>query len=136
MIFILLRFSGQAFEPNEIVERFQVPNCYIWRKGDVFQSGHGRTHKDFGFSFSLPNEDSWPAALPVIRSMLAKHSALFSAVAAMSLLSELSVGVTVGENASFAPSLDIPLDFLSELLEAKLLLTITAYPTSDEYEQN
>jgi hypothetical protein len=136
MIFILLRVSGQAFEPNEIVERFQVPNCHTWCKGDAFQSGRGRTHEDFGFSFSLPNESSWPAALPVIRSMLAKFSALFSAVAAMNLLSELSVGITVGDNASFAPSLDIPLDFMTELLEAKLHLTITAYPTSDEYEQN
>jgi hypothetical protein len=132
MILLLIRVAGDNWQPSAIVGQFIVPDCSIWHCGDPFASGRGRVHKDTGFAFSLPDADSWVAALPLIRGMLQQYLELFQAVAAMGLKSELSIGVAVGEDESFAPSLDIPLELISVLHAAKVALVITAYPTSDE----
>jgi hypothetical protein len=132
MIFLLIQVVSDSWQPRAIVNQFKVPDCFIWRFGDPFASGRARVLKDTGFAFSLPDADAWVTVLQLVRAMLQQSLELFQAVAAMGLKSELSIGVTAGEEESFAPSLDIPLELISELRAAKVALVVTAYPTSDD----
>ena len=132
MIFSTVRITGENWQPNEIIHRFNIPECTVWHRGDTFEVGKGRTHKNTGFAFSLPDADSWVAGLPLVMSMLELNRELFQTVAAIGLKAELSIGVTVGEEASFAPSLDLPLKLIAALHSANVAMEINAYPTSDE----
>ena len=132
MIFSLVRITGQGWQPNEFVTRFKLENCTVWHQGDTLKFGKGRTHTTTGFAFSLPDAESWATGLPLVMSMLRENHELFQTVAAMGLKAELSIGVTVGEKASFAPSLDFSLELISELHDAKVAMEINSYPTSDE----
>jgi hypothetical protein len=132
MIFLQIRVSGLSWRPESFVEQFQITNCQIWNKGDEMAHGRGGAHMDSGFAFSLPNQDSWSSALPVIRSMLSAQTALFNALAQQGVQTELSIGVTVGEKTSFAPSLEFPVELLASLHAATVGLMLTAYPASNE----
>ena len=132
MIFSLVRITGQGWQPNEFVTRFKLENCTVWHQGDTLKFGKGRTHTTTGFAFSLPDAESWATGLPLVMSMLRENHELFQTIAAMGLKAELSIGVTVGEKASFAPSLDFSLELISELHDAKVAMEINSYPTSDE----
>jgi hypothetical protein len=132
MIFSIVRISGDNWQPNEIVDRFNIPGCSVWHRGDPFKTGKGLEHSDTGLAFSLPDAESRITGLPLVRSMLQQRLELFRTVAAMGMKSELSIGVTVGEEASFAPSLDFPLELIAELHIANVALEINAYPTSNE----
>lgn len=132
MIFSLIRITGENWQPSEIIARFDLSDCTVWQRGDPLTLGKGRTHTTTGLAFSLPDAESWVTGLPLVRSTLQRNRELFQTVAALGLKTELSIGVTVGEETSFAPSLDFPLELISELHAAKVALEINSYPTSDE----
>lgn len=132
MIFSIVRITGQNWQPGEMVAQFDLPDCTVWQRGDPFKIGKGRAHTNTGLAFSLPDAESWDTGLPMVRSMLQGNLALFQAAAAMGLKAELSIGVTIGEKASFAPSIDLPLELIAELHFARVALEINAYPTTDD----
>jgi hypothetical protein len=132
MIFLLLTISGSNWEPEQIIREFQIANCTTWKHGEPMKHGSGRTYKDSGIALSLPDHPNWVEAMPEVASLLNANLPLFARVAAMGMASELSVGVTVGSDESFAPSLDFPTTFLAALQEASINLQVTCYPTSDE----
>jgi hypothetical protein len=68
-----------------------------------------------GFNISLADAESWPAALQTVRKFLQSKRDLFDDLALFSVRIVLDIGVTVGEDKSYAPSIGIPKDVLSQL---------------------
>ena len=131
MIFTLLRVSGLNWQPTEMVARFQIRDASVWRAGDARRRGN---YKDSGFSLSLPEHESWASAKTAIRDLLCAQKHALDAAAVLDLSVELSIGVTVGEENSYAPTLDFEPELLAALHAARVALSVTAYPTSDEQE--
>jgi hypothetical protein len=132
MIFLLIRVTGDHWNPSELIARFNIQDCGVWSNGDAFKTSLRGFHKDTGFAFSLPDAQSWVVAQPSLIAMLSSNVELFQAVKALNLKAELRLGVTVGEEASFVPSLDFSTELISMLHEANISMEISAYPTSNE----
>jgi hypothetical protein len=132
MIFLLLSISRTNLNPSSLVELVNSESSSVWQEGEPYKSGHKRFHRDSGLSVAYPEEASWISALPKVESILVQQSTLLKAAADMECTIELSIGVTVGSAESFAPSMELPVSLLSALAAAKVSVTITAYPTSDE----
>ena len=102
----------------------------LWLKGDARHSG--KVHEDSGFGFSLPDAETTVAALPLIEAFLESNGSLLSALQHLGTSCNLHLGVTVGEQRSFAPTLEFAPALLSRLAQRNISLSITGYPTSDE----
>jgi hypothetical protein len=131
MIFVLLAVSGQDWDPDVTLARFQIDGCQVWRQGDALKFGRGRAHTDSGFSASLPEQPSWPSAQFEIRQLLTRFGPLLSSLAAKPIVIELSLGLTVGSSGAYVSSIALPVDLLAELATAKVNVSVTAYPTAD-----
>lgn len=130
MVFIVIRISGNDFAVDDFLESRNLEVDAVWRKGDV--TFRGRVMDDSGFNLSLPDAESWVQALPSVHSFLRAERELFRELLGQNVKMELDIGVTVGEEKSFAPSLQFPADFLTDLVSAGVTLNVSAYPTSDE----
>ena len=102
----------------------------IWRKGDDRRSG--RKHEDSGFDIGFPDAASWVVGLPVIRTFLDSNAAALEKLRLLGVCVDLDIGVTAGEEQSFAPTLEFPQGFLTLLVTLGVNLNVAAYPTSDE----
>lgn len=132
MIFVLLTASGKDWEPEDPLRQFQIEDCQIWRQGDALKYGRGRVHDDSGFSTSLPEQPSWSAAQNEIRALLNRLAPVLSSLAARPVIIELSIGLTVGSSDAYVSSITLPFDLLAELAAAKINVSVSGYPSSDE----
>jgi hypothetical protein len=130
MIFHFFRISGFKHSPEHFIHEWALEPSGVWAEGEL--SPRGRPYKDSGFAIALPDADSWPEALPHLMDFIESRRDLFAALRDMNADVNLSIGVTVGSNESFAPSLDFSNQLLTEIAACDINLTITGYPTSDE----
>ena len=132
MIFVLLAVSGKNWEPEAALYEFEIDGCQVWRQGDALRYGRGRVHDDSGFSASLPEQPSWSAAEIEIRTLLAEFRPILSSLTPRSVDINLRFGLTVGSSTAYVSSITFPVDLLAELATAKVNVSVTGYPTSDE----
>src|SRR5688572_31628015 len=130
MVFTVLRASGSDFEVDRFLSDQQLDACSVWRKGEPRRSGS--THADSGFNLALPQADSWVTALSYLRDFIKVHAGLLKDLQSLGVGAELDIGIAVGEERSYAPSITVPNDVLTELSALGLTLMVSAYPTSDD----
>ena len=132
MIFTQIVVSGLGWEPNKYASQFGLVDIKVWHTGDPFSFGLGRFHKESGFAFSLVDQESWDNAQKSLRETLAKFSEILKSIQSEDVISEISIGMTVGESHSFIQSIDFEPSLLREIYSLNMKLTVTGYPTSDE----
>jgi hypothetical protein len=125
MIFIQIVVSGLGWERNKYANQFGLGDIKVWHTGNPFSFGRGRFHKDSGFAFSLIDQESWGNAQKSLRETLAKFSEIFKSIQSEDIISEINIGMTVGEPHSFVQSIDFEPDLL------RLAYMDTARITSD-----
>jgi hypothetical protein len=130
MVFTTLRVRGADFPVDAFLRERRLQVSAVWRKGEPMRGGH--VFEDSGFNISLPDAESWAMALPAVRAFLESERTLLEHLHALALQSVLDVGVSVGEERSYAPSLEFPHDVLAQLAAHGVSLCVSAYPTSDE----
>lgn len=130
MVFVVIRVSGAEFAVDDFLDRWNLEVGLVWRKGEL--SIRGRVAEDSGFSLCLPDADSWKQALPSVQTFLRAEKKMFEELRHLNIEMELDIGVTVGEEKSFAPSLKFPIDFLTDLISSGIDINVSAYPASDE----
>lgn len=129
MVFLVMRISGTNFCVDQFLHGRKLDVTAIWRQGEM--SKRGKVFDDSGFNLSLPDFDSWKQALPFVQSFFQVQAQLFHELSDMNLRAALDIGVTVGDEESFAPSLEFPVEFLAALASLGIVLNVSAYPTSD-----
>ena len=130
MNFMNLRAYGPDFSVDEFLAEHRLDVSSIWRKGDDRPSGGKYEHA--GFDIGFPDAASWVVGLPVIRAFLDSNAAPLEKLRLLGVCVDLDIGVTVGEERSFAPTLEFPQGFLTLLVTLGVNLNVAAYPTSDE----
>ena len=130
MIFTVLRVQGSDFAVDTFLNGRRLDVSAVWHKGQP--SRRGSNHDDSGFNVSLPDAESWVAALTSVREFLESERELFDDLRSFGVRAILDIGVTVGKDRSYAPSIEIPNDVLSNLVALGVGLNVSAYPTSDE----
>lgn len=130
MVFIQFTASGAGFAVQEFLSENSLHGASLWLKGDARRSG--KVHDDSGFGFSLPDAETTVAAPSLVEAFLESNGSLLSALQHLGIACNLHLGVTVGEQSSFAPTLEFAPAFLDRLAQRNISLSITGYPTSDE----
>ena len=129
MVFILFRAFGPDFSANDFVSKHGLKTGSIWSKGQPRRSG--RFHEDAGFSLNLDEAQTTNEVVPLIESFIKKNQGWLAALREQPVERLLHLGVTVGEESSFAPCLEFGLSFLKLLVDERIELHVSAYPTSD-----
>ncbi len=129
MVFILFSAFGTDFSASDFVSKHGLKTGSIWSKGQALRSGS--LHKDAGFSLNLDEAQTTNAVVPLVESFLKENQGWFAALREQPVERLLHLGVTVGDASSFAPCLEFSLSFLKLLVEERIELHISAYPTRD-----
>ncbi len=101
-----------------------------WKKGD--SAPRGSFYQSSGRSFTIADAASPGELIKLIRTELTTFRNSTVCFSGAELLTELSVGITVGDSLQFVASLEFTPTDLSLLAEMGIHLVICAYPTSDE----
>jgi hypothetical protein len=130
MVFAVIRVAGQDLMIDRFLGRDGLEIGGVYRKGETRRNG--QVHTKSGFAFSFPETSSWAQSLPIVFAHLHAEADLYREFRQLRAEVELDIGITVGEEGSFAPTLMFPNDFLSELALLGMDLNISAYPASLE----
>ena len=129
MVFILFSAFGPDFSASDFVSKHGLKTGSVWSKGQPLRSGN--LHKDAGFSLNLDDAPATNEVVPLVETFLKENQAWLAALREQPVERLLYLGVTVGEESSFAPCLEFGLPFLRLLVDERIELHVSAYPTSD-----
>jgi hypothetical protein len=130
MVFILFSAFGPEFSADDFVSKHGVKATSVWSKGQPLRSGS--LHKDSGFSLSLDEAQTTNEVVPLLESFLGQKQNWIAALRKQPVERLFHLGLTVGEESSFAPCLEFGASFLALLANERIDLHVSAYPTSDE----
>jgi hypothetical protein len=131
MIFVLFNAFGDNFDPVAFVKKFSIVEANLFKKGAPMSFG-GKVHKQSGLSITLENSSSSDEAVREIENFINSNKEWLSSLAEQTVESAFNIGITVGGNDAFSPSLDFGVDFLALISSLRLRLNICCYPTSDQ----
>lgn len=130
MIFIGLRVLASDYPVDDFLNDHGVQASSVWHKGELRRMG--LIHEDSGYSIEFEDAESWVTALPSVQTFLEREKHVLEAAAKQfDVEMTLDIGVTVGEENSYAPSLSFPSEFLALLGALGITLNISAYPTAE-----
>lgn len=129
MVFILFSAFGPDFSASDFVSRHSIKTGSVWSKGQPLRSGS--LHKDAGFSLNLDEVQTTNEVVPLVEIFLKENRGWLAALHEQPVERLIHLGVTVGEESSFAPCLEFGLSFLKLLVDERIELHVSAYPTSD-----
>jgi hypothetical protein len=133
MVFILFSAFGPDFSASDFVSKHGIKTASVWSKGQPLRSGN--LHEDAGFSLNFDEVQATSGVVPSIGAFLNENQSWLAVLHEQPVERLLHIGVTVGEERSFAPCLEFDLTFLKLLVDERIDLYISAYPTSDESDE-
>lgn len=125
-----LRVEGTESALEKTKQTLQVVCDTEWKKGE--NKRNGNTYNSSGFSVTIADASSPGELTDQILAFLDKCKNSAIAFSAPELKAELDIGVTVGESQQFVASVEFSPPDLMLCAECGITLSITAYPTSDE----
>lgn len=128
MVFIVFSAYGPEFSANDFVKEHGPKDSSVWSKGQPRRAG--KLYEDAGFSLILDEAETNESVLS-IQTFLKNNQGWLAALRKQPVERLFHLGVTVGEERSYAPTLEFDLSFLKELADEQINLNITAYPASD-----
>jgi len=130
VVFIQFTASGYSFAAGEFAAKHSLSSASLWQKGQAHR--FGRVHNDAGFGLSLPDVETPIAAFPLIEAFVEENTHWLSELRQQGSSASLRLGVTVGEEQSFAPTIEFSTALLHRLASTGISLAVTGYPASDE----
>ncbi|MBZ0223073.1 MAG: hypothetical protein K8F35_08595 [Dokdonella sp.] len=133
MAFILFSAFGPDFSASDFVSKHGLKTDSTWSKGQPLRSRN--LHKDAGFSLNFDEVQTTNEVVPLIETFLKESQGWLADLREQPVVRLLHLGVTVGEESSFAPCLEFCVSFLKLLVDERIELHVSAYPTNDTDEQ-
>jgi hypothetical protein len=109
MVFITFSAYGSKFPARAFVAQHEIDGISSWARGASRRIG--QEYQDSDFMAGLPDAETTVEAIRIITSFLVVSRQWIS-VLPSAARREFHVGMTVGENASFAPRLELPVTLL------------------------
>lgn len=130
MVMIVFGIAGEEFSAVEFLEKNRISPFRTWARGDV-RSLH-RVHGDSGFAIELPDVEKSIDVPGVMSQFLVESETWLARLPAEAQTRYFDLGVMVGSERSFAPSVSFSHELLGELSARRINLTVSSYPVSDE----
>ena len=124
----VLHVSAPNVDADELLRALSLPGAVVWRKGDT--APRRRPYTEDGLRATLVDADSMAALHRGLLRHLASHTALHSELAKNGGSSLIDLGLMVPPTHPL--SLTFEPELLKGLLDAGIVLTVTAYPCSEE----
>lgn len=129
------RASAPDFDVDAFLAEFPqvLPEVTSWHRGDVRVGG--RVFEHSGFRVTVADAETFPAAVEDVRAFFNTRQAVLEALHARGVSSVLDFGVDVGTSQRFAACLRFSVSDLQWLARLGVELGISAYPASDDDEE-
>jgi len=127
----LLHIAASEAVLDLLVEEFLSTPIKRYKVGQEYAFGR-RVHKESGITVEISDTNT---SVQLIEEVCAFFGALSSAAEnklSSAISRELSVGFTVGDTEQFVGSLSFSPELMAKLAKCGIVLSIVAYPTSDE----
>ena len=124
----VLHVSGPTVDPESLLKSFPIPGASSWRKGD--KRPRRGVYDHGGFKATIVDADSQAALHRGLDRHLRDCAGLYSELARHGERGFLDIGLMVP--ASHPLSLTFEPELLQALIDAGIVVTLTAYPCSEE----
>jgi hypothetical protein len=125
-----LRTEGSDAALEALGELLDLKVDAVWRKGDTRR--RGGVNVQSGFNACVADAANPTALVAEIRGFLIKCLTLDAVLHSSELSAQLDVGISVGGSAQFSASVVFPAEDLGLCSKLGVVLSISAYPCSDE----
>jgi hypothetical protein len=129
-----LRIEGTEEALVNFCNQLDVHATSTWKTGDPRRGGKFFT--SCGMNVEIADADNPGAMLFTIRDFLARCAAKNITLSDYGLTGELALGVTVGDSVQFVAGIGFSAADLLSLGTLEAELSFTAYPTSDEQNED
>ena len=131
------RVSGETFDVDGFLRNHPTLDenvNAVWHKGEAWRGG--RVHAESGFNATLFESASTAEVSDDMEKALQQWRGVAEALLAQGAESTIDVALMVGGEKSFASSVFVDAKVLQLLATLKIGLEISAYPVSDEDEDD
>jgi hypothetical protein len=129
-----LNAEGQLSALQALSAALGMPPSTTWTKGQPRRGG--KVHTADGLQIMVADEKNTAELARSIQRFVAKCRERGISFKTETTSAQLSVGFTVGESQQFVAGLEFSAAELRAISECGISLSITAYPTSDEANEN
>ena len=126
----MLRIEGSDSALVAIMKDVPLTVEFKWKKGD--RRRNGEFYEASGMSATVVDANNPKELTDLVRGFLVKCIDKKINFSNHNLVAELSIGFTVGDSVQFVAGIDFSSEELSMLADCGIDLSISAYPTSDE----
>lgn len=128
-----LRVEGSNAEIEALKTSLPLDIETSWKEGEAMRRG---VHRASGFNTTVADTENPKQLVEAVREFLAECKNRSIEFSNPNLTAELSIGIAVGDSVQFVASVDFTTYDLEALAALGIALSITAYPTSDEANEN
>lgn len=125
-----LRVEGDEESLSSLIAALILDIDIRWARGDPIPLGG--THSTSGFCATISDVPTSGVLLAEIRNFLGKYERYVEVNDDVGLTAELAIGVTVGDSDQYTGTVVLGASDMLRLGNANLTLSFSAYPTSDE----
>jgi hypothetical protein len=125
---VVLRVSGKSVDPDGLLNHYPLPGATVWRRGE--KRPRRGVHEYGGFAATIVDADSQAAVHRALDRHLNDYAGLYSEVARLGEHAFVDIGLMVP--ATHPLSLTLEPELLHALLDSHIVITVSAYPCSDE----
>ena len=130
MSLAMLNAGGPDFDVDAFLQSHPgVPCSSVWHRGEVGR--RGRVNDESGFCAEVVEFEDRDELVEAVGRFLEPRSRFFADLAAHGASSRIHIGLYVGSEKSFAPSILFPPAVLQLLAERSVHLVVSGYPVSD-----
>lgn len=128
-----LRVEGSNAEIEALKTLLPLDIEKTWKEGEAMRRG---VHRASGLNTTVADTENPKQLVEAVRMFLAECKNRRIEFSNPNLTAELSIGITVGDSVQFVASVDFTTYDLEALAALGIALSVTAYPTSDEANEN
>jgi hypothetical protein len=131
---VVLRVFSPVFDVKAFLGRYPGLDAdAVWQRGDARTLR--RTHEDSGFNLTLVEARTGALALTGARHHLEKLAPMLAELRRQSVACLVDFGMFVGSSRQFTGSVRLSPEDLQWFAEQGLGIAVSAYPTSDEEDE-
>ena len=122
--------SGIQFDPRAFVDNWRLEADSVWLRGEtgILGCAHGASSVSIG----LPDTSSRKELCTVLLSFLSASEPWLIELRKLCDKRELNIGIMVGSEHSYAPSVEFPVDLLSIFVRCGVSVRVSGYPCSED----
>lgn len=134
MLSTVWRVADKNFDVDDFLNKFGLrENAVVFYQGE--EARPGRRREESGFNISISENLISSEHINEVNVFLMRNKEAFDYLVDQKITSVFDIGCTVGTCDQFTMSVNVPCELLASLASLKVSLEFSAYPASDEKQE-